>query len=71
MELGRTKLGYLLNYGIAPQFREQLIDTLNDKTETVLLFDESQNREQGQKQLDVQHLPSGKGTHSVPRAVQN
>ena len=55
MELGRTKLTYLLNYGIAPHFREQLLETLNNKDETVLLFDESLNREQGQKQLDV-HL---------------
>ena len=58
--LGRTKLGHVINYGLAPYFRGKLFNSLKPESVSVTpkftsCFDESFNRISNRKQLDV-HL---------------
>ena len=58
--LGRSKLGYVVNYGLAPYFRGKLFKSLKPECAFVSpkftsCFDESFNRISNRKQLDV-HL---------------
>ena len=50
---GRTKMSYLLNYGIAPYMQGLLAEHIKDQDSIVLLFDESLNKDLGQKQMDI------------------
>lgn len=50
---GRTKVGYLATFGIAPAIRDAILDSLRDSVTYVIMFDESHNADLGKKQLDV------------------
>lgn len=53
VELGRTKIGYLITHGLAPFFLKQLTDVLDECDEIVVGFDESLNRISQRQQMDV------------------
>ena len=53
MELGRLKIAYILVYGLAKYFREELLDDLKDCKHTVVLFDESLNKCAQRQQMDL------------------
>lgn len=50
---GKTKLSYLITFGLAPYFTNELIDILKEVQHFVLLFDESFNRVTKNEQMDV------------------
>ena len=52
MSCGPTKLSYLITFGIAPYFKQLLIDDLKKAPCFVVLFDESLNTALHQEQMD-------------------
>ncbi|XP_065125255.2 uncharacterized protein [Paramisgurnus dabryanus] len=50
---GKDKTGYIMRFGLAPFFKQQLVDTINKAGSFVLMFDESLNQSTKKKQLDV------------------
>ena len=57
LELGRIKLGYLLQFDLAPYYKEQLFSSLLSVTgfapKFVFCFDEAFNHISKRKQMDV------------------
>lgn len=53
MELGRTKVGYLITHGLAPFFMDELMKTLDGCDDIVVGFDESLNKISQHQQMDV------------------
>ena len=51
---GRTKLAYLVTFGLAPYFKDELHDALQKSSHIVVLFDESFNRVTKDEQMDNQ-----------------
>jgi hypothetical protein len=52
-QLGKTKCGYFINYGIAPFFKDELIKTIKAAPFLSVSFDESMNRVFQEEQMDV------------------
>lgn len=52
-QLSRTKIGYLITFGLAPLFERILKEELNDVDFFVACFDESMNRIEKKEQLDI------------------
>ena len=52
MSCGPTKLSYLITFGIAPYFKQLLVEDLKKAPCFVVLFDESLNTELHQEQMD-------------------
>ena len=52
MNCGPTKLSYLITFGIAPYFKQLLVEDLKKGSKFVVLFDESPNTEHHQEQMD-------------------
>ncbi len=50
---GETKCSYLLKYGLAPYFKQLLLDAVKHSSSYVVMFDDSLNKSTQQKQLDV------------------
>ena len=50
---GKDKTGYITKFGLAPYFKQQLVDGVNKAGQFVLMFDESLNHSTKTKQLDV------------------
>ncbi|XP_073721650.1 uncharacterized protein [Misgurnus anguillicaudatus] len=50
---GKDKTGYIMRFGLAPFFKQQLVDTINKAGSFVFMFDESLNQSTKKKQLDV------------------
>ncbi|XP_059415170.1 uncharacterized protein LOC132149789 [Carassius carassius] len=50
---GKDKTSYILKFGLAPYFKNQLITAVNNAGPFVLMFDESLNHSTKNKQLDV------------------
>lgn len=50
---GKDKTGYVMRFGLAPYFKQQLFDSINKAGPFVLMFDESLNQSTKKKQLDV------------------
>ena len=53
LSLGATKMSYLLNFGIAPYFKNLLLDEIKASPYYVLSFDESLNTVLQKDQMDV------------------
>jgi hypothetical protein len=53
MQLERTKIGYLIVFGIAPFFRSQLLDEVKASSNLVISFDESLNKISQSQQMDL------------------
>lgn len=53
MQLGRDKMAYVIVYGIAPYFKEQLDRDLLDCSHFVIGFDESVNKVSQKQQMDI------------------
>lgn len=53
MKLQATKLSYNIVYGIAPFFRKQLLETIENSSHIVLSFYESLNKVVKKGQMDV------------------
>ena len=67
--LARTKLGYIVNYGLAPYFKEELSKSLSQEcnslaTKFTSCFEESFNRISNKKQFHV-HLIYFDETESI------
>ena len=43
-QLSKTKCGYLINYGLAPYFKDVLLKSINSSEFFVLSYDESLNK---------------------------
>ena len=52
MNCGPTKLSYLISFGIAPYFKQQLLNELKEVQCFVISFDESLNTELHEEQMD-------------------
>ena len=52
MNCGPTKLSYLICFGIAPYFKQQLLNELKEAQCFVISFDESLNTELHEEQMD-------------------
>ena len=52
MNCGPTKLSYLICFGIAPYFKQQLLNELKEAQCYVISFDESLNTELHEEQMD-------------------
>ena len=50
---GKTKLSYLVTFGLAPYFSSDVIAKLHDSSNFVIFFDESFNRISKDEQMDV------------------
>ena len=48
---GKDKSGYIIRFGLAPYFKQELINTINKAGQFVLMFDESLNKSTKKKQL--------------------
>ena len=53
LQIQRTKLSYLIVYGVAPYFEGELLKTCNDASHLVLGFDESLNKISQKGQMDL------------------
>ncbi|XP_062554102.1 uncharacterized protein LOC134219395 [Armigeres subalbatus] len=53
MRMGRTKIGYLITYGLAPCFQDDLFKILNSTSKIVIGFDESLNKIAQRQQMDI------------------
>jgi hypothetical protein len=53
-QLSKTKCGYLINYGLAPHFKELLLQKVNGSQFFALSFDESMNKIFQEEQMDLQ-----------------
>ncbi|XP_063766097.1 uncharacterized protein LOC134882380 [Eleginops maclovinus] len=51
--LGKDKTGYIIKFGIAPYFKRQLVEAINNAGPYVLMFDESLNQSSKKKQMDI------------------
>ena len=49
----KDKTGYVTKFGLAPYFKQQLVDGVNKAGQFVLMFDESFNQSTKNKQLDI------------------
>ena len=47
--LGKDMTGYIIKFGIAPYFKKQLVETINNAGPFVLMFDESLNKSSKKK----------------------
>ena len=52
-QLSKTKCSYLVNFGIAPQLREELVDGTKQSPFLSVSFNESLNEVLQNKQMDV------------------
>ena len=52
-QLSKTKCGYLINYGLAPYFKDVLLKSINSSEFFVLLYDASLNKVLQEDQTDV------------------
>ena len=50
---GKTKMNYLICFGLAPYFREKLLQKINDSECVAISFDESLNKEFQTEQMDI------------------
>ncbi|XP_042581610.1 uncharacterized protein LOC109070284 [Cyprinus carpio] len=50
---GKDRTGYIIRFGLAPHFKQELINTINKAGQFFLMFDESLNQSTKTKQLDV------------------
>ena len=53
MELGKTKLMYVCNYGIAPHFKNLLRDEISKSPWYSISFDESLNKVVQESEMDL------------------
>lgn len=53
MQLERTKIGYLVSFGLAPHFKKQLLDEVKVCSSFVISFDESLNKVSQNQQMDL------------------
>ena len=53
MYIHRTKLGYIVNHGLPPYYKEKAISSVKEAAYFVSSFDESFNSESNKKQLDA------------------
>ena len=53
LKLGKTKCAYLMNYGIAPHFKSNLLKSINNSSFYSLSFDESLNNVLQSCQMDI------------------
>lgn len=49
----KDKGAYIIRFGLAPFFKQQLINSINKAGPFVMMFDESLNQSSKKKQLDV------------------
>ena len=66
VQLHRTKLGYVVNHGLAPYYKEK-ISAIKDASHFVACFDESFNAVSNTKQLDVHIISFNKTIKIVER----
>ena len=52
--LSRTKCTYLINFGVAPYFRQELINSIKTSPHFAVSFDKSLNRVLQDDQIDIQ-----------------
>ena len=52
-KLGRTKCAYMINHGLAPYFRDTLIEKVQKCNYFVICFDESLNKVVQRGQMDL------------------
>ena len=52
--LSKTKCAYIINYGIAPYFKELLTQCIKELPFYSTLFDESLNSKMQEQQMDIQ-----------------
>ena len=52
--LSRTKCTYLINFGVAPYFRQELINSIETSPHFAVSFDKSLNRVLPDDQIDIQ-----------------
>ena len=50
---GERKCAYICNFGIAPYFQDLLLKSFHDINHFTLLFDETLNQTNHQKQMDI------------------
>lgn len=50
---GESKCSYLVSFGLAPYFKNILLKKLGNSSHFVLLFDETLNKSNQKKQLDI------------------
>ena len=53
-KLGKTKCTYLINFGLAPYFKQELLNSIKASSHFVVSFDESLNRVVQDDQMDIQ-----------------
>ena len=53
VKLGKTKMSYTVNYGLAPYFKDQLLSQLKKCKEIVVCFDEAFNEISKRGQMDI------------------
>ena len=53
LEMGRTKLAYLITFGLAPYFTNEIFKQLDVCSEIVIGFDETLNKVSQRQQMDV------------------
>jgi hypothetical protein len=53
LRLGADKMAYIVKFGLAPYFHEQLLSELNKAEHFVHAFDESMNKICQQEQMDI------------------
>lgn len=53
-KLSKTKCGYVINYGLAPYFRDLLVKMISSSPFYVVSFDESMNKILQNEQMDIQ-----------------
>ena len=53
-KLSKTKCGYVINYGLAPYFRDLLVEMISSSPFYVVSFDESMNKILQNEQMDIQ-----------------
>ena len=53
VQFHRTKLGYVVNHGLAPYYKEKIISAIKDTSHFVACFDQSFSAVSNRKQLDV------------------
>ena len=67
VQLHCTKLGYVVNHGLAPYYKEKIISAIKDASHFVACFDESFSAVSNRKQLDVHIISFNKTTKIVER----
>ena len=51
--IGKTKCGYYINFGIAPYFKELLLEELKSSKYIVVSYDENLNTILEEEQIDI------------------